>query len=125
MVAAERADLVLSFAKVLYVNGQATEETMGAAGRLAQALELRSTIVPFWAELQLIADDGGARIVEDAATPAGVEMARVASAMRAIDDVAAGRLTPTAAKETVAAIFRLPPAPTWLFALAAASWLWR
>ena len=122
MVAAERADLVLSFAKVLYVNGQATEETMGAAGRLAQALELRSTIVPFWAELQLIADDGrGARIVEDAATPAGVEMARVASAMRAIDDVAAGRLTPTAAKETVAAIFRLPPAPTWLFALAAAS----
>jgi uncharacterized membrane protein YjjP (DUF1212 family) len=55
------------------------------------------------------------------ATPAGVEMARVAQAMRAIDDIASGHLLPEAAQDKIEAIARAPPAPTWLFALAAAS----
>src|SRR6202140_1740208 len=48
-------------------------------------------------------------------------MERVASAMKAIDAVTAGHLPPTAAPQTIGAISNAPPAPTWLFALAAAA----
>src|SRR5260370_8927216 len=48
-------------------------------------------------------------------------MERVASAMKAIDEVTAGHLLPTAALQTIGAISHAPPAPTWLFALAAAA----
>jgi uncharacterized membrane protein YjjB (DUF3815 family) len=46
-------------------------------------------------------------------------MDRVASAMRAIEAVRAGRLTPADAMQTIHEIAQKPPAPTWLFALAA------
>ena len=88
MAADEQANLVLAFAKVLYVNGQATEQTVSAAERLARARGLRATIMPRWGELQLLADDKhGTLIAQAAADPAGVEMDRVASTMRAIEDV--------------------------------------
>jgi uncharacterized membrane protein YjjB (DUF3815 family) len=41
--------------------------------------------------------------------------------MRAIDDVESGRLAPDAAMKAIGVISRAPPAPTWLFALAAAA----
>jgi len=47
-------------------------------------------------------------------------MGRVASTMRAIADVESGRLAPDAAMKVVSIISRAPPAPTWLFSLAAA-----
>jgi hypothetical protein len=34
----QRADLVLAFTRTLYINGQATEQTVNAAERLGQAL---------------------------------------------------------------------------------------
>jgi uncharacterized membrane protein YjjP (DUF1212 family) len=46
-------------------------------------------------------------------------MDRVVGAMNAIDDIAAGRLAPAAAVARIAAIAAAPPAPTWLFSLAA------
>ncbi|WP_024510488.1 threonine/serine exporter family protein [Bradyrhizobium sp. ARR65] len=122
MTAAERSQLVLAFARTLYVNGQATEQTIGAAERLARALDLRATILPRWGVLQLLADhEQGTLTAQVAADPAGVEMDRVASAMRAIDAVKAGRLTPDAAMKRIEEISRAAPAPTWLFALAAAA----
>ena len=54
MEADEQAKLVLAFAKVLYVNGQATEQTVSAAERLARARGLHATIMPRWGELQLV-----------------------------------------------------------------------
>jgi uncharacterized membrane protein YjjP (DUF1212 family) len=122
VTADERAGLVLAFARVLYVNGQSTEQTVRAAGRLGRALELRATIMPRWDGLQLVADEGGHRLMAQiAATPAGVQMKRVASAMRAIEDIVAGRLAPDAAMTAILEISRAPPAPTWLFTLAAAA----
>jgi uncharacterized membrane protein YjjP (DUF1212 family) len=119
MTADERFRLVLAFARVLYVNGQATEQTVSAAERLTQTLGLRATIVPRWGGLELLVDDPqGMLTLKVAADPAGVDMDRVASAMRAID---AGRLTADAAIKRVADISRAPPSPTWLFALAAAA----
>jgi uncharacterized membrane protein YjjP (DUF1212 family) len=122
MTARERADLILVFAKSLYVNGQATEQMVDAAKRLGRALGLRITIIPRWGELQLVAYSEDALLtVQAVAAPAGVEMDRVASTMRAIEDIAAGRLTLDAAKKTIDEISRSPPSPTGLFALAAAA----
>jgi len=118
----EHANLVLEFARVLFINGQATEQTVQAAGRLGRALGFTATILPRWGEVLLVAGDAAGRVtVRAAADPAGVEMDRVASAMRAIEDVAAGRLAPEDARHAIANIARTPPAPTWLFALAAAA----
>lgn len=122
MTTDERANVVLAFAKVLYVNGQATEQTVSAAERLGRALELHATIMPRWGEVQLVADDkDGALISQAAADPAGVEMDRVASTMQAIEDIASGRLALNSAMKKIGEISGSPPAPTWFFALAAAA----
>jgi uncharacterized membrane protein YjjP (DUF1212 family) len=116
----ERSHLVLAFARVLFTNGQATDQTVAAAERLSRALGLRANLMPRWAELELQSDDkDGATISQVAADPTGVDMDRVASTIRAIEDVEAGRLTQDAAMQAIGAISRAPPAPTWLFALAA------
>jgi uncharacterized membrane protein YjjP (DUF1212 family) len=122
MTLAERSDLVLAFARVLYVNGQATDETVEAGERLASAVGLRATILPRWGELQLQAGDADSSLVSQAvavADPSGVNMARVASAARAIEEVVAGRLQAGEAAEAIPAIAQEPLAPTWLFTLAA------
>jgi uncharacterized membrane protein YjjP (DUF1212 family) len=122
MTADERATLVLAFAGVLFVNGQATEQTVRAAERLGRALALRARVTPRWGELLLVADDKDRVLISQvAAIPAGVEMDRVAATMRAIDDIASGRLAPDAATKTIAEISGSSPAPTSLFTLAAAA----
>src|SRR5262245_42097326 len=122
MTPEEGSRIVLSFARVLYVNGQATDETVEAGERFALSVGLRASILPRWGELQLQAADAAApfvsRVVE--ADPSGVNMTRVASAMRALEDMASGKRQAPSAAETILASARLPPAPTGLFALAAA-----
>jgi uncharacterized membrane protein YjjP (DUF1212 family) len=115
-----RSDLILSLARVLFVNGQSTDQTLAAAERLGQTLGLHAEIMPRWGELQLQAQDGDTRLISVvAADPTGVAMNRVASAMRVLEDVSGGQLTPAAAKEAIGVISRAPPAPTWLFTFAA------
>jgi uncharacterized membrane protein YjjP (DUF1212 family) len=118
-MAADGRRLVLAIARVLYVNGQATEQTVRAAERVGHALGLRVSVLPRWGELQLLSDDNGSGLV--AADPAGVEMERVASAMRAVEDIESGRLAPDAATDAIKDISLLEPAPIGLFALAAAA----
>src|SRR5262245_8435878 len=116
----ERSELVLAFARVLHVNGESTHETVATTERLSHGLGLRAIIIPRWEELELKTTDGnGRRVSIEAASPTGVDMGRVASAMRTIDDVGAGRLAPVAALETINTIAHAPPAPTWLLTLAA------
>jgi uncharacterized membrane protein YjjP (DUF1212 family) len=122
MTLEERSDLVLAFARTLYVNGQSTNQTLDAAERLGDSLGLNARILPRWGELQLQAKDGDTKLISAvAADPTGVDMDRVVSAMRAIDELGAGRLAPVAAMKAISAIAEAPPAPTWLFALAAAA----
>jgi uncharacterized membrane protein YjjP (DUF1212 family) len=122
MTLEERSDLILAFARVLYVNGQATDQTLAAAAQLGDTLGLRARILPRWGELQLHANDKDARLISAvAADPTGVDMDRVASAIRAIKELDAGRLAPGAAMKAINAISQAPPAPTWLFTLAAAA----
>lgn len=120
MTLEERANLVLAGARVLYVNGQSTDQTLAAAERLGEALGISAKIMPRWGELQILTDDGTARLMSaTAADPAGVDMNRVARTMQATEDLGAGRLASAAAAEVIDAISRAPPAPTWLFMLAA------
>jgi uncharacterized membrane protein YjjP (DUF1212 family) len=122
MTLEERSNLILAVARVLFVNGQATDQTVAVAERLGDTLGLRAGIMPRWGELQLRAEDGDARLSGAvAADPTGVDMDRVASAMRLVEEIGAGRLAPAAATAAIGAISRAPPAPTWLFALAAAA----
>ena len=118
----QQSDVVLTLGQVLHVNGQSTDDTLAAAERLSKSIGLHATIIPGWGELQLEATDGNTRLASlVAASPTGVHMERVASAMKVIDEVTAGRLAPNAALQTIGTISHAPPAPTWLFALAAAA----
>jgi uncharacterized membrane protein YjjP (DUF1212 family) len=122
MTLEERSNLVLAFAQVLFVNGQATEQTVTAAEQLGRTLGLRAKVMPRWGELLIQSENQDSGLTSRvAADPSGVDMERVASTTRAIQDIGAGRLAPAAALATIAAISRAPPAPTWLFTLAAAA----
>jgi uncharacterized membrane protein YjjP (DUF1212 family) len=115
----ERLELILAFARVLYVNGQATDQVIAASRRLGNKLGVRAELLPRWGELQLQVESEGATS-QIAADPTGVDMDRVASAMQAVTDIEAGRLSPDEAGKRIDTIAKAPPAPAWLFALAAA-----
>jgi uncharacterized membrane protein YjjP (DUF1212 family) len=118
----ERSSLVLALARILFINGQATEQTVAATEGLARRLGLRVTLMPRWGELQLQSSDKDGNLISQmAADPTGVDMDRVASAMRLAQDVETGKVAPAAAMRVLGAISRAPPAPTWLFTLAAAA----
>ena len=122
MMSDGRADLILASAKTLIVNGQSTEQTVATSSRLAARLGLHATILVGWGELILQADDGrrtAVRIV--GADPTGVDMDRVASTMRVIDEVIDDRLAPEVARRKIETISKAPPVPTWLFTIAAAA----
>jgi uncharacterized membrane protein YjjP (DUF1212 family) len=122
MTLEKRSNLVLVLAGVLYANGQSTDQTLAEAERFGRSLGLHVKIIPRWGELQLQAEEGEARIISAvAADPTGVDMDRVASIIRLIEDFSAGRLASAAAGKAISAISQVPPAPTWVFALAAAA----
>jgi uncharacterized membrane protein YjjP (DUF1212 family) len=122
MTLEDRANLVLAVARVLYVNGQSTDQTLASAERVAHILGLHAQIMPRWGELQLQAQENDTRLIAAVpADPTGVAMGRVASTMRAIEDLGDGRLAPAAAGEAIRAISQAPPAPAWLFTFAAAA----
>src|SRR6516225_6094086 len=96
----ERSDLILKFAKVLFGNGQATDLTVSATDRLGRGLGLHANIIPRWGELDLKTADADAELVSQIAVdPSGVNMNRVASTMRVVDDVASGRSSAEAASK--------------------------
>jgi uncharacterized membrane protein YjjP (DUF1212 family) len=116
----EESDLVLDLAHVLHANGQSTHEMVAAAERLSSSLGLRATIIVRWGELQLQATYETSVSIR-AADPTGVDMDRVASAMRLLNEAVTGRLAAASLRETIKKTANAPPAPTWLFTLAAAA----
>ena len=120
MTREERLDLILAFVRVLYINGESTEQTLRAGERLSDCLGVRATIFPHWGDLEVQTKDNNGHLISaiDAA-PSGVDMDRVSSTLRAIEELCAGRLVPADARETIRRIAEAPPAPTWLFTLAA------
>jgi uncharacterized membrane protein YjjP (DUF1212 family) len=98
-------------------------QILAAAERLGHALRTRIAIIPRWGELQLRCEDdkGSFQAFQLSADPTGVDMDRVAAAMRVVGDVEAGRVTPDSAARVIDRISTAPPSPTWLFTLAAAA----
>jgi hypothetical protein len=119
----DQSGVVVIRGQALHVNGQFTYDTLAATERLSKSLGLRAKIIPSWGELQLEAADGAPRSVSlVAANPTGVHRKRVASAMRATEDLTAGHLTSGASSpQTIEEISRARPVPHWLFALAPAA----
>lgn len=116
----ERSDLVLSLGRVLFVNGQSTDQTVAAAERMAHNIGLQATLVPRWGELQLRAEGNGSRLIAALpAAPTGVAMNRVTSAMHLVDDLGSGRISSNSAAEAIQTISHAAPAPTLVFVLAA------
>jgi uncharacterized membrane protein YjjB (DUF3815 family) len=116
----ELVRLVLSLARVLHVNGASTDDTLAAAGRLLGRFKLKARIIPRWGELLIESPDGSLAAVGES-EPLGVHMGRVAPALRVSDDTVARRVSPQAALEALQTISQAPPAPTWLFTIAAAA----
>ncbi len=122
MTREERSHLILAFARVLFDNGESTQLTVSTAERLGQCLGLRATIFPRWGELEVQTEDtDGTFISAISAAPIGVAMDRVASTLRTVEELCGGRLAPAHAMEAITKIAAAPPAPTWLFTLAAAA----
>src|SRR5262249_991717 len=101
---------------------ESTDETIAATARLSEAFGLNATLIPRWGELQLLSTTGMSELVSVVrADPTGVDMDRVVSTRRAIDELRAGEITPPVALEKIRTISNAAPAPTWLFTLAAAA----
>ncbi len=114
--------LILNFARVLYVNGQSTDQTLAAAERLGDILGVRAKILLRWGELQIESDDGSGKFsMTTEAEPTNVHMSRVFSALRALEQLSNGQMAETDAGKAIAAISQAAPAPTLIFALAAAA----
>jgi uncharacterized membrane protein YjjP (DUF1212 family) len=121
MTREERSNLTLAFARVLYINGESTHQTLRTTDRLCNCLGFRATIFPHWGELQIQPEDTGGNFISGIeATPSGVDMDRVASTLQTVEELCDGRLDPASAMEAINRIAVAPPAPTWLFTLAAA-----
>ena len=118
---AECSNLILACARALYINGESTDQTLRAAQRLGNCLGFRATIFPHWGELQVQTEDAGGKVISAIeAAPSGVDMDRVASTLQTADQLCDGRLNPATALQAINRIAQAPPAPTWLFTLAAA-----
>ena len=57
MTREERSNLILAFARVLFINGESTHQTLGAVQRVSNCLGLRATIFPRWGELEVQTED--------------------------------------------------------------------
>ena len=85
----ERSDLVLAFARCSVRQRPSHGSDVGRGRATRPALSgCAPAIMPRWGELQLQAEDGGGQTDRgrSPADPTGVDMDRVASAMRAIED---------------------------------------
>ena len=120
MTRKEGSDLILAISRLLYINGESTQQTLDAAEHLGNCLGFRATIFPHWGELEVQTEDTEGKFISAiAATPSGVDMDRVAATLRTVDELCEGRLAPAAAIESIGRIAEAPPAPSWLFTLAA------
>jgi uncharacterized membrane protein YjjP (DUF1212 family) len=121
MTREECSNVVLAFARVLFINGESTQQTLDATERLGNCLGFRVRTFPRWGELEVQTEDADGRFISAIeADPAGVDMDRVASTLGTVQQLCDGQLAPADSMEAISRIAERPPAPTWLFSLAAA-----
>jgi uncharacterized membrane protein YjjP (DUF1212 family) len=112
-------DWIAAVARLLFVNGQTTESTRLAVVRLGQALAVETSLLVRWGELVVQANGRRATII--AADPLGVDMKRVASIERIVDDVCEGRLGLDRARSSLDAVGHSAPVSAIRFVVMAAA----
>ncbi|CAM3061076.1 Protein of uncharacterised function (DUF1212) [Legionella steigerwaltii] len=119
---AKQAEVILAFAKALFVNGQTTTQVIREAQKIAHALSLNILLGVRWGELWLhVTDPSGAQFECIAVTePSSVHMGKVIATRQTLDAFYQGTLTLEQAYEKLLRISSQPPSKTWLFTLAAA-----
>lgn len=121
MTSEDRSNLILMSSQVLYVNGESTDQIISAGERLSNFLGSRTSAFLSWGKLELQTKDTEGKLISAIeAAPSGVDMDRVASTLRMVEELRDGRLAPADAIAEIRKIAEAPPAPTWLFTLAAA-----
>ena len=121
MTREECSNVVLGFARVLFINGESTQQTLDAAERLGNCLGFRVRTLPRWGELEVQTEDADGKFISAIeADPAGVDMDRVASTLGTVQQLCGGQLAPADVMGAISRIAEAPPTPAWLFTLAAA-----
>jgi uncharacterized membrane protein YjjP (DUF1212 family) len=122
VASAEELALISFSARLLFENGQSTENIVSALDQLADIMGFGATLFPRWGELTLLINDGsGSRHEILAAAPVGVDMRKVAATISVIDDVCCGQFDAAAARSALDAVARFPPVSITRFALLAAA----
>jgi uncharacterized membrane protein YjjP (DUF1212 family) len=122
VASAEELSLISLSARLLFENGQSTENVVSALEQLADALGFCAIVFPRWGELTILINDGsGSRHEILAAAPVGVDMRKVAATIDATDDVCSGLLDAAAAQQALDSIARFRPVSITRFALLAAA----
>src|SRR5262245_30725409 len=113
MTREESSNLILAFARVLFVNGESTQQTLAAAERVGNYLGFRTTVLLRWGELEVHTEDSKGRVMSASeGAPSSVNMNRVTSTRRTIEELCDGLLCPASAIEAINRIAKAPPAPT-------------
>jgi uncharacterized membrane protein YjjP (DUF1212 family) len=115
-------DLILTGARLLFMNGQTTERTVEASTQFAVALGFQATLFPRWGELILRIQQGaGSRSEIVAAEPVGMDMNKVSATMTAIEQICEGHMDAARMRSALESITRLPAVSIARFALFAAA----
>jgi uncharacterized membrane protein YjjP (DUF1212 family) len=112
-------DAIAAATALLHSNGQTTSVTATAVRRLDAGLGVSLELIPGWASSQLTTRGRVRRVV--AAEPAGINMRRVAAAMKAIDRGRDHPLDSAAISRELDGAARLPASNIFLFALGCAT----
>jgi uncharacterized membrane protein YjjB (DUF3815 family) len=108
-------------AVLLQESGQSTSMTLLAVERLNIGLGVRSTLIPSWASLTLVSARRETPLAAAAVSPVGVNMRRVAAAMRTIDRAEDGPLQREVVDREIAQAARLSVSNDVIFAVACAT----
>ena len=119
--ASDILELSLRSSSLLFANGETTERTLAAGLRVTEAFGQRATLMARWDGLSVRLEGNGGPLhdVADVA-PTAIDMNKVLAGEEIVDTIAAGRLSPEAARSALARIAGYPPVSLGRFVLAAA-----
>lgn len=113
-------DAVLQAATLLQNNGQSTGMTLAAVSRLNRGLDTHAVLIPSWSSL-LLSDDSTRTAAWAPVSPNGVNIRRVATAMRVVDAAQDGPLDRTTVRAELDRAAQLPASHAAVFTLACAT----
>jgi uncharacterized membrane protein YjjP (DUF1212 family) len=114
-------DTVMKAAVLLQESGQSTSMTLIAVDRLNSGLGIRSSLIPSWTSLMLTSLRVDVPVRVASVSPVGINMRRVATAMRAIDRAEDGPLDRDVVDRQLDAAGALKPSNDAVFTIACAT----